>query len=275
MEKKNGTLRKENKPLYWGMLGFSALYIWAMSSWECWWYASSFSQRVMVDIYPILAIPLVYLVDGVKNRIAKIGIGAFALGCLVLNQFQSEQIRLGILDGHRMTKEHYWLIWGKLDPEEIHHRYLIIDRGNLTWPDQLSKYEDLPFIIKERTVYRQKESIITEPNNAASIGKIHLLKSFETDETLIEIPLEFTTTDSTQSAVLRMEAVSKYNCYSWDNIELSLGRRQGVENFDTLRFNLPHVRHAADSMQMYVMSMGNAQIELKSFKIIGTSLIRK
>lgn len=265
---------KKNKTLFWGVLGFSTLYIWAMSSWECWWYASSFGQRVMVDIYSLLAIPLVLLIDGLKNRIALLALGITAISCLVLNQFQSEQVRLGILDGHRMTKEHYWLIWGELNPENIHHRYLLIDRSNKQWPHYLSKDKNLPFVIKEREVHKYKGNAIAEPEGAVSLGKIHLYNTFETDETLLEVPIVYTTTDSTQNAVLRMECVSKYNCYSWDNIEVSFGKRKGVDNYDTLRFNLPNIRHKADSMQMYIMSLGKAQVELKEFKINATSLIR-
>ena len=266
---------KQNRTLFWAVASFSVLYIYVMSAWECWWYASSFGQRVMVDIYPILAIPLLFLVKSLRTRIVQIGIGTIAVLCLALNQFQSEQMRLGILDGSRMTKEHYWFTFGRLNPDEIHHRYLMIDRGNTNWPEHLSKHKNLPFEIKERNVYASDVLISVPANETAAIGKAHLYKTFETDETRVEVPLQFTTTDSTQSAVLRMECVSKYNCYSWDNIELSFGRRQGIDHYDTLRFNLPDFRHDADSMQIYIMNMGNAQVELKSFEINATSLIRK
>lgn len=266
---------KKDRMLFWATCTFSVIYIYAMSSWECWWYANSFGQRVMVDVYPILAIPLVFLIDALRTPVAQICIGFFVISCLVLNLFQSEQVRLGIIDGNRMTKEHYWLIFGELNPENIHHRYLLINRGNLDWPEHLSKYDDLPFEIKEREVYMQQGVSIDEPEGAVSIGKIHLFDTFKTDETRLEVPIVYTTSDSTQSAVLRMECVSKYNCYSWDNIEVSFGKRQGVDNYDTLRFNLPDIRHDADSMQMYIMSLGKAQIELKEFKINATSLFRK
>ncbi len=268
-------LYKRNRTLFWAVLSFSAIYIYVMSAWECWWYAHSFGQRVMVDIYPILALPLVFLVDALRSRLLQIGAGTFAVLCVVLNLFQSEQMRLGILDGARMTKEHYWLVFGELNPKNIHHRYLLIDRSNIHWPEHLSASKNLPFKIKERQVYASKVKMTAPANGAVSIGKVHLYKTFQTDETRLEVPLVFSTTDSTQSAVLRMECVSKYNCYSWDNMELSLGRRQGIDNFDTLRFNLPDFRHDADSMQIYIMSMGSAEVELKSFEMNATSLIRK
>ncbi len=265
---------KKYRALFWGVLSFTLVFLWVMSSWECWWYANSFGQRVMVDAYPILAIPLVYIIDGIKNRMATLLAGFFAIGCLTLNLFQSEQIRLGILDGKRMTKEHYWHVWGEMNPENIHHRYLLIDRGNKKWPERLSKFEDLPFTITTRKVHEHKGKALIKSESTYSLGKLHLYNTFKTDETLVEVPLVFTTTDSTQSSILRMECVSAYNCYSWEAMELSLGRRQGQDNFDTLRFNLPDIRHAADSIQMYIQNPGRTEVELKEFKIKATSLIR-
>jgi hypothetical protein len=34
------------------------IYIFVIFSWWCWWYGGSFGQRAMIDIYPLLAIPL-------------------------------------------------------------------------------------------------------------------------------------------------------------------------------------------------------------------------
>ncbi|MCR9172020.1 MAG: glycosyltransferase family 39 protein [bacterium] len=266
---------RKRRTLFWATLSFTVLYIYVMSAWECWWYAHSFGQRVMVDIYPILAIPLVFVIDALKTRVKQITAGLFFLVCVVLNLFQSAQVQLGIIPGDRMTEEHYWLVFGELNPSEIHHRYLLINRGDLNWPKQLSKHDDLPFTIRSRRIYSRVDSITVPANGAISLGKIHLKKTFETDETLVEVPLIFSTSDSTQSAVLRMECISKYNCYSWDNIELSLGRRLGMDNYDTLRFNLPDFRHDADSMQIYIMNMGTAQVGLKEFTIDATSIFRK
>lgn len=265
---------RKNRVLFWATAIFSFLYIYVMSSWECWWYASSFGQRVMVDIYPILAIPLIFFVNAVRKPTMIAITGTFAVGCMVLNFFQSEQVRLGILDGHRMTKEHYWHIFGEFNPEEVHHRFLLIDRGDLLWPQKLSQFDDNPFQIKKRTVYSYPDTIIIPPGSSASIQRIHLYDHFETDETLVEIPMVFRTTDSTQASVLRMECVSDYNCYSWDNMDLSFGRRQNIDIYDTLRFNLPNIRHIEDSMQMYILNPNNTTVTLKEFKIVATSLIR-
>ena len=253
---------------------FSLVYIYIMSSWECWWYASSFGSRAMVDIYPVLAISFAFLLNEIRTPIKAGIVALFSLACIYLNLFQSEQVKLGILDGHRMTKEHYWLIFGELDPKEVHHRWLLIPRGDVNWPNHLSKFDDNPFKLKTRQSYRMKKPLISLPGKHEHIDKIPLLKTFETDETLLEIPIKFRTSDSTQSSVLRLESISKWNCYSWDNIELSLGKPQNQIVTDTLRFNLPDIRHNNDEMQIYIWNESSAKIELLEFKIIATSLIR-
>lgn len=266
---------KRDKTVLYGTLSFAFFYIWVMSSWECWWYAGSFGQRPMVDVYPILAIPLAFLVDSIKKPVVVAASGLFAVGCIALNLIQSEQTALGILDGYRNSKEHYWHVFGELNPENVHRRYLLIDRSNLFWPEHLSSFDDNPFEIKTRTFRKLEKPLISEPGNNIDLGKIHVLNTFGTDETRIEVPLLYSTSDSTQSALIRMECVSKWNCYSWDNIELSLGHRQGIDIRDTLRFNLPDIRHNADSMQMYIWNQEGSTIELKEFKLIATSLFRK
>lgn len=266
----------KDKALFWAMLLFSFGYIYVMSSWECWWYAASFGSRVMVDIYPILAVVLVFAIQGVQSKLwMRWVLGIFATLCLCLNLFQSRQMELGILDGYRMTKEHYWLSFGTLDPSSVHHRYLLADNSNLNWPQMLAADPNHPFTIKERSKKMISGLVVSEPKNHVSIGKIPLYETFETSETMLEVYLRFRTSDSTQSSLLRMECVSTHNCYSWNNIEISYGRPQNVWINDTLRFNLPDIRHAQDSMQTYIWNDGNATIELEQFTIHSTSLIRK
>ncbi len=266
---------QKDRVLFAATLSFSVLYIYVMSSWECWWYAASFGQRVMVDVYPILALPLVFLANKIQKPVLGAFTGVFVLACVYLNLFQSRQVELGILDGYRMSKEQYWHIFGELDPTQVHQRYLLIDRGNKQWPKHLSQFKDNPFEIKSTIVKRFETPIVSDPGIHVSLGKIHVLNTFGTDETLIEVPLKFRTSDSTQSSLIRMECVSAWNCYSWDNIELSFGRPQNQIIEDTLRFNLPDIRHANDSMQMYIWNESGAKIELLEMKMIGTSLIRE
>jgi hypothetical protein len=41
----------------WAVPVFFIVYIYILFSWWCWWHGASFGQRVLIDIYPLLAIP--------------------------------------------------------------------------------------------------------------------------------------------------------------------------------------------------------------------------
>src|SRR3989338_8107002 len=84
-------LFRKNRPLFWGLFISTIIYTYVMSAWECWWYASSFGSRVMVDIYPLLLIVLGFTIQHLKGLWSKIGLGAFIGFCLLLNVLQSYQ----------------------------------------------------------------------------------------------------------------------------------------------------------------------------------------
>lgn len=266
---------KKERMLFYATLSFSAIYIYVMSSWECWWYAASFGQRVMVDIYPILALVLTFLVNELKRPIAIAASSLFAVACISLNLFQTRQLELGILDPYLMSKEHYWHIFGELDPQNVHRRWLLINRANINWPRELGAYDDNPFEIKTRKVYTMEKPLISNPGENMHLDRINVLKTFITDETQLIVPVKYRTSDSTQDAHLQFECVSDWNCYSWNSYELSLNRPQNTVVTDTFRFNLPDIRHRNDFMQIYIWNSAGAKVELLEFEIYGTSILRK
>jgi hypothetical protein len=88
---------------------FTVISIYVLSSWTCWWYATSFSQRSMVQSYPIYLIALGFLLNHLFIHFkTSTMIVSFFIVCFVgLNQFQTWQINHGILDFSRMTKDFY------------------------------------------------------------------------------------------------------------------------------------------------------------------------
>ena len=121
-------LFKWKKSLFWPVLVFFSLFLWISSSWSNWWYAESFGQRAMVQIYPILAVILGALLVQWRYKI-KILVLAFASLCVVLNLFQSWQFLKGVLDPSRITSSYYWEVFGKTDVPEGAYDMLLIDRN--------------------------------------------------------------------------------------------------------------------------------------------------
>lgn len=267
-------LYRKKKVLFYAFGGFVFMYIYIMAAWECWWYASSYGSRAMVEIYPLLTIILAYALISVKNKIHLWSIGGFVVLAIGLNAFQSQQFENWILHGSRMTKEHYGYIFGKLNIEGYTDIYLEIDRGNLNWIDRKSEYLDNGYSIKESTIFLNKGNLKTISGQDLSIWKDEIFKFIPTDESLFEVTVISKTSDSLKRAELKLEVVSKYNCYSWNTLELSKGMKNDSIVKQLYRFNLPNIRHKHDKLQVYVYNPDSVELEILQLKIKAYTLIR-
>ncbi len=102
-------LWRSHRKLFWPTAVFLAGAIYLAASWSTWWYAASFSQRPMVQVLPVMALPLAALMQWMHARTRTV----FAIGCAILglvfalNLFQSWQFAKGILPPDRITAEYY------------------------------------------------------------------------------------------------------------------------------------------------------------------------
>jgi hypothetical protein len=136
---------KYNKKIFWSFSIYSGLMIYALSSWECWWYASSYGQRPIVESYPFFAIGFGYLFMGTSNikKTKKIILYAVLCFLIALNIFQSWQYIIGIIHPERMTNKYYWKIFGQLNVSEDDKKLLAVDRGffiDEVFSDDIAKY---------------------------------------------------------------------------------------------------------------------------------------
>jgi hypothetical protein len=80
-------------------LVFSAINIYVVYSWWCWWYGGCYGSRPMIDMYGIMAIPLAAFLQ--RMWTSKIWIKTITVVLLVgliwLNQFQTNQYRTSLL----------------------------------------------------------------------------------------------------------------------------------------------------------------------------------
>ena len=97
------------------------IYLYLVSSWWCWWYGGSFSQRSMIDIYPLLALPLAAFVFQIQQfSLTKQKIICVILSLLlVLNIFQTVQYKYNIIDFDGMTAKEYVQVFGTLNDKKI------------------------------------------------------------------------------------------------------------------------------------------------------------
>lgn len=97
------------------------IYLYLVSSWWCWWYGGSFSQRSMIDIYPLLALPLaafIFDTNQSSNNKRKIVLTTVTI-LVLLNIFQTIQYKYNIIDFDGMTAKEYVQVFGTIDDKRI------------------------------------------------------------------------------------------------------------------------------------------------------------
>lgn len=115
-------LFKKTKRLSIFILLFFLIYSFVTFSWHSWFYGGSFGCRALIDIYPVLAIPLLMIIEKTisANLLVKIPVGLYIVFCLSLNLFQTMQFKSNTLHWSNMDWYSYKAVFGKLilTPEE-------------------------------------------------------------------------------------------------------------------------------------------------------------
>lgn len=104
------SLYKKNKELFWGTFSLIIVFVYIYSCWWSWWYGGSFGQRVIIDIYPFLSIPLSALIHLVITQKKRMYAFFFSICLIVLighNLFETIQYRRGSIHYDSMTRESY------------------------------------------------------------------------------------------------------------------------------------------------------------------------
>ncbi len=86
---------------------FIAVNTWLIASWSSWSYGGSLGMRPLVDTYAVWAIPLAFLIHGLRSRIVAIATTATVTFLIFLNLFQHYQYHNNILPYEYMTWEKY------------------------------------------------------------------------------------------------------------------------------------------------------------------------
>jgi hypothetical protein len=266
---------RQRKELFWGVFVSTILCIWIFASWECWWYAASYSSRAMVDLYPLLAVPLGFgLIYLGKRRVTAVP-AMILIGCFIgLAAFQSRQFTLGYLHMERMTKAHYWYIFGKLSFDHYELERLEIDRNETEWPSKV-RAEELGFGKLETIDFSKSGRVVVPGKKSGLLVKVPFFPKLKTDETLFDAQIIYRNADSLSPAEIHFEAISKYNTYNWKSFPLTTHKKAGSTDTLQVKFNLPVINHSGDQIQVYVTNPSDKEITIESLSIRATSLIRK
>ncbi len=121
---------KKNRFIFWALFAYFLLNLYIVSSWSCWWYAQSFSQRSLIQSYPVMAIGLGYFIQWLMNQklVVKVLLFLVIIGMIGINVFQSYQYYAGVLHGDSMTGAYYMRTFGKLHASEEDRKLLMVNR---------------------------------------------------------------------------------------------------------------------------------------------------
>lgn len=109
-------LYKKKREIFLSVFIYFLISLYIISSWSCWWYAGTcYSQRAVLSLYIVMAIPLGLVIDSIRNSkmFIKILMGLILILIVLLNLFQNWQFNNNILDHQRNTAKYYFEVFGK------------------------------------------------------------------------------------------------------------------------------------------------------------------
>lgn len=105
-----------------GVIAILVLHAWITFSWDIWWYGGGVGQRAMIQIYPVLAIPMAAMIQWIlEKKYWSYIFWAFSLFCIWFNGMVIWQSHApgGGFDTEYMNRAYFWQIFGKTYvPEE-------------------------------------------------------------------------------------------------------------------------------------------------------------
>ena len=278
---------KKNRSIGIPILLFMVLNIWVLSSWDCWWYADSFSQRSIVQSYPLFIISFGYLLQEVKRTSVIIRGIVYALISLmvVVNVFQVWQFENGIIHSQRMTKEYYWSIIGETDfyhadktllepdrsvnylPEDRPQKHKLIYRETFSGEGSKSETingQSLPeegSLILSKT-NRESEKVkfafkdISDTSYSYVITRIRFKSDFEAKKN--RFGLEFNMIDAKSGKSYRkvyrgVESINWFERGSWSTLDLVVIP--------------PFMRNENDSIEVNAVLKGNDPVQIDNFSV--------
>lgn len=283
-------VRKKKREMLFPLVLFLLVNIWVLSSWTTWWYAESFSQRPMVDSYPLMALLLGFFVEGVMGlrRWLKTIFISLVIFLLFFQLFQNWQFNRGIINASRMTKDYYWKVIGKTKYDPSLDNLLLIQRpfdGNEKFSNENEydkkilcnytfdtydeywnfSYFDSTQFVSPNLSFRMDSSQIYSPDYHTP--SCSFMKS---DHAWIRVSAwVYPTEDLIQKPVwLIITFLHKTKCYKYfgsDKQSSELIPNQW--NYICVDYLTPNIRNPKDELQVYFWSLKGQTVYIDNMKV--------
>lgn len=122
------TCYRKFRGYFWPAVAFILINVYLIASFTS---LVSYGWRAFLEMYAVLIIPSAYLIENLSSRktVVKVFLGIVFLFFIVLNIHQAWQVRVGIIDGSRMTKNYYMAVLGKNKVSDSDRALLLVDRS--------------------------------------------------------------------------------------------------------------------------------------------------
>ena len=275
---------KQNRSIFYALFVYLILNIYIVSSWSCWWYAQSFSQRALIPSYPIMAIALGYFLTWISQQktITKLIAYVAISVCVILNIFQTIQFHKGIISGDSMTKAYYCATFGKLSTDANLKKLLLVNRlfgGREVFSNKndysLRMFKKFDF----EDVQNHDSTFYRSGRFAAKLDSINIYtpaveapycEITEKDHAWIRITAYVYPTNDTLSAPFSLVVYFDHNNYAYKYftydsrmMKLELNKWNKIV-FDYLS---PEVRNKNDKLMLYFWNRGKGNVYIDDMQV--------
>ena len=108
-------LIKNSKFQLYSLTIFLLLLLYVLSSWWNWWYGGSFSSRVSIEYYAILALLIHFAYEIIISKWWRWIYSSLIICCILTCQIQTYQYRYYFIHWEKMDQDHYWKVFLRID----------------------------------------------------------------------------------------------------------------------------------------------------------------
>ena len=251
-----------------GILVFFLLNLWVISSWSCWWYAGSFSQRSIVQAYPVLAIGLGIVINKIEDyKQAKKGFYILFVLFGLLNIFQTWQTTTGILHSDRMSKDYYFEVFGKTSIPKGAQEKLLVERSaeSKASPSNLNSYA-----IQNRIIGLDS-LIVKSDSEFATVIRKPFEEFVKSDHGWINIKGKakvdvFEKGEGFLFVVTFLHKEKNYSYSTWPYIDMQASLSDSLRSFD-FWYLTPEVRRVEDELSCYIWNREGREVLITDLEI--------
>jgi hypothetical protein len=269
---------KYRRDFFWPLFTFFLLNLYLVSSWTTWWYAFSYSQRAMLESYPVMAISLGYGIRYARRNGAFFRHSVLVLCFLftALNLFQTWQYKNGIIHGERMTKEYYFKVFLRTEIPAGAEKYLMVERSS-TGEEDFTNIDDYEPGVEvwnewEQVIPKEHQTVVDNKTVLMLRPEVEFSPTFEStfaklstkDHVWIEVEASVFVPDSADAAAVNMVFLFLHQNkpYQYRAIPVAREYDAKAKGWQTLKFHYltPEVHDIQDVFKAYFWNQGKTNM---------------